>query len=259
MRSLVTADWELNPLDELGLRASVIEACRRRGIFAAEAGSLAVNALLLDVARDDEWRKHEATFRNWVDLAIQFDIEEQRAATPEDGGDVFIPDAPQPGRPFAQQAPPVRSDVFETTTQDDLPAASLLANAIIAWFAALKPDERQRLGLLPDPPLQRPHFHSNRRVTSDGTVRFGLVVQLVQMQPLVVVGTSRTFPTGLTLVIDVTGKVRFVIASAPYGSRGQDLEKMAASATTNALGWLINDPLADPFAVDYHGMHEARS
>jgi hypothetical protein len=96
-------------------------------------------------------------------------------------------------------------------------------------------------------------------VTSDGTVRFGLVVQLVQMQPLVVVGTSRTFPTGLTLVIDVTGKVRFVIASAPYGSRGQDLEKMAASATTNALGWLINDPLADPFAVDYHGMHEARS
>ena len=51
---------------------------------------------------------------------------------------------------------------------------------------------------------------------------------------------------------------RFVIASVPYESR-QDLEQMASSATTNALGWPINDPLADPFAVDYHGMHEARS
>ena len=262
LRALVTADWELNPLDELGLRASVIEACRRRGIFAAEAGSLAVNALLLDVARDDEWRKHEATFSTWVDLAIRFDIEEQRAATPEDGGDVFVPDLqPQSDRPFAQQAPPVRSDFFDTTTQDELPAATLLANAIITWFNGLKPDERQRLGMLPDPSLtlQRPHFHSNRRATSDGTVRFGLVVQLVQMQPLVVGGMPRSFPSGLTLVIDVTGKVRFVIGSAPYELHIQDLEKMGLSATTNALGWPVNDPLADPFAVDYHGMHEARS
>jgi hypothetical protein len=149
--------------------------------------------------------------------------------------------------------------VFETTTQDDLPAAALLGDAIRDWFNALNSEERQRLGLLADPALQRAHFHSNRRVTSDGTVRFGLVVQLVQLQTLVVGGIARAFPSGLTLVIDVTGKVRFVIAAAPYGSRGQDLEKMASSATTNALGWPINDPLADPFAVDYHGMHEARS
>jgi hypothetical protein len=50
-----------------------------------------------------------------------------------------------------------------------------------------------------------------------------------------------------------------VIGSAPYESHIQDLEKMGLSATTNALGWPVNDPLADPFAVDYHGMHEARS
>ncbi len=260
LRALVTADWELNPLDELGLRASVIEACRRRGIFAAEAGSLAVSALLLDVARDDEWRKHEATFSAWVKLAIQFDIEEQRASTPEDGGDVFVPEAQaQSDRAFARQAPPVRSDFSETWTQDDLPSATVLGNAIVDWFNTLAPDERKRLGMLPDQDLQRPHFHSNRRVTSDGTARFGLVVQLVQMQLLGVGGIQRAFPTGLTLVIDVTGKVRFVIGSAPYESHRQDLERMALSATTNALGWPVNDPLADPFAVDYHGMHEARA
>jgi hypothetical protein len=260
LRALVTADWELNPLDELGLRASVIEACRRRGIFAAEAGSLAVNALLLDVARDEEWRKHEATFSAWVDLAIRSDIEEQRAATPEDAVDSFVPDSPSTSRPFTQ-VPPVRSDVFSSTIQDELPAATELSDAINAWFSILKPDERQRLGMSPDITLtlQRPQFHSNRRSTSDGTVRFGLVVQLVQMQPLMVAGLSRLFPIGLTLVIDVTGKVRFVIAATPYETRLPDLELMGNSATTNALGWPVNDPLADPYAVDYHGMHEARS
>src|SRR5215813_11346106 len=103
LRALVTADWEVNPLDEFGLRASVIEACRRRGIFAAEAGSLSVNALLLDVASDAVWRKHQGTFSAWVDLAIAFDIQEQRAAMPEDGDDVFLPDPPQPQNPFMQQ------------------------------------------------------------------------------------------------------------------------------------------------------------
>jgi hypothetical protein len=260
LRALVTADWELNPLDELGLRATVIEACRRRGIFAAEAGSLAVNALLLDVASDDVWGKHRATFARWVDLAIKFDIEEQRTATPEDAGDVFLADA-ESLRSFVQQAPIVRSDYAEVQTQDELPSAVQLAAEITNWFTALLPDERQRLGFLPDPllTLQRPHFHSNRRVTSDGTIRFGLVVQLVQMQMLAVGGpTSSRLPTGLTLVIDVTGKVRFVIGTSGYESRRADLEQIASAAATNSLGWRLNDPNADPFAVDYHGMHEAR-
>src|SRR6516165_9553398 len=79
LRALVTADWELNPLDEVGLRAAVIEACRRRGIFAVEAGSLAVGALLLDSAPRDEWRRHERTFQGWIDLALQLEIESQRS------------------------------------------------------------------------------------------------------------------------------------------------------------------------------------
>ena len=105
---------------------------------------------------------------------------------------------------------------------------------------------------------KNPHFHSNRRVTSDGEMRFGLVVQLVQMQKLDVGGVAREFPTGLTMVIDVTGRVRFVIGATDVQSRKQDMEQMARSATTNAMGWAIDDTSIDPFAVDYHGMHEAR-
>ena len=71
LRALVTADWELNPLDEVGLRAALIEACRRRGIFAMDAGSLAVSALLLPEPASDSWGEHVVAFRGWVDVAVR--------------------------------------------------------------------------------------------------------------------------------------------------------------------------------------------
>jgi hypothetical protein len=255
LRALVTADWELNSLDEVGLRAAIIEACRRRGIFAVEAGSLAVNALLLDVASSSEWRKYETVFQQWVDLAIRSDIEQQRADTPDDGADVGFVEV-NTFRSFAQQAPPVRSEAYES--EDQLESASQLRIAIQKWFGELIPDERKRLGLLPGADLKTPHFHSSRRVTSDGTVRFGLIVQLIQMQVVGVGGASREFPWGVTLVIDVTGRVRFVIGASEVGSRKPEMEQMAKLAMTSPMGWMLNDPSTDPFAVDYRGMHEAR-
>ena len=186
LRALVTADWELNPLDEFGARAALIEACRRRGIFAAEAGSLAVNALLLDVARRDEWRAHEPVFREWVDLAIQGDIEQQRAVMPEDGAEDILVDTTSMGP--MQQAPPVRAEVYET--EEELPIAAQLSTKITDWFLGLTDDQREILGFLRTPDLKRPHFHSSRRVTSDGTLRFGLVVQLVQKQVVSVSGVA---------------------------------------------------------------------
>jgi hypothetical protein len=254
LRALVTADWELNPLDEFGARAALIEACRQRGIFAAEAGSLAVNALLLDVARRNEWRAYESVFREWVDLAIQGDIEQQRAATPEDSAEDIIVDTTP--RSLMQQAPPVLAEVYET--EEELPIAAKLSNKITAWFVGLTGREREKLGFLRTPDLKRPHFHSSRRVTSDGTLRFGLVVQLVQKQVVDVSGVAREFPTGLTLVIDVTGQVRFVIGRAGLAEHKAELENTARMAITSPMGWQIEDPAVDPFAVDYRGMHETR-
>ena len=254
LRALVTADWELNPLDEVGLRAAIIESCRRRGIFAADAGSLAVNALLLDVASDSGWDQYAMEFQRWVDLAIRQDIEEQRSDTPEDadGSEAEV----SPERSFAQQAPSVKSEVYET--EDDLDSARQLRDAILFWFDNLPANERQQLGFTAAP-LRYPHFHSNRRLTSDGTLRFGLVVQLIQMQSVNVDGAQREFPWGVTLVIDVSGRVRFVIRAATVGSRSADIETMQKLAMTNPLGWRLAEAAADPFAVDYRGMHEARS
>ncbi len=255
LRALVTADWELNPLDEVGLRAAIIEACRRRGIFAVEAGSLAVNAMLLDVASSSEWCKYEEVFRQWVDLAITKDIEEQRADVPDDGEDKGEDE--NMARSVAQQEPPPRPESYEY--ENELNAAKLLRNAIWVWFGGLSLQDRQQLGFLPNAPLRPPHFHSSRRVTSDGTLRFGLVVQFIQMQLVDVGSGPRELPWGSTLVIDVTGRVRFVIAAPALGSHAGEMQSMLEAAMTNALGWPLNDPAADPFAVDYRGMHEARA
>jgi hypothetical protein len=256
LRALVTADWELNPLDEVGLRAAMIEAFRRRGIFAVEAGSLAVSALLLDVTRSTEWQRYEGTFRAWVDLAIRMDLEEQRADTPDDSVDSYL-ELLVSSRVSSQQAPPVRSDSAET--EEELPAGSELRTAIFSWFAALSPEDRQRLGLLPDTNLKYPHFHSSRRVTTDGRMRFGLVVQLLQPQPFAMAGASGEFPCGVTLVIDVTGRVRFVIATRDLKSSQEQMENTAKLAMTTPMGWESDQLAADPFAVDYRGMHEART
>jgi len=153
-------------------------------------------------------------------------------------------------------APSVRSEVYET--EEELPFAAQLSSKISLWFQGLTNDQREKLGFLRTPELQRPHFHSNRRVTSDGTLRFGLVVQLVQKQIVKVSGINYEFPTGLTLVIDVSGQVRFVIGRAGMGERIPQLENTARLAITSPMGWQIEDPTADPFAVDYRGMHEIR-
>ncbi|MFO0618001.1 MAG: hypothetical protein U0414_35750 [Polyangiaceae bacterium] len=260
LRALVTADWELNPLDESGLRASLIEACRLRGIFAAEAGSLAVSALLLDEAPCEPWANHRETFAGWVDLALAMNSAEQRDATPEDP-DEAAP-APRDDQPFAQR--PVVSASGAFAEASDVGVTRKLAHEIEAWLRQASPVELGLLGITHAQTADVVGFHASHRVASDGTLRFGLVVQFVEVDELVVDGATVKFPRGTTMVLDVTGKVRFLIRSAGSSDRQRELASMAARAHVNALGWHahgmdLGRPQGDPFAVDYRGMHEGRS
>lgn len=245
LRALVTADWELNPLDEVGLRAAIVEAFRRRGIFAIEAGSLAVSALLLDSVPEADWRAHQKVLQTWVDLALQMRIAEQRADTPED---------------VAEEAPSSDRVVQSTgvDADEDLEPARRLRLAIEAWFDHLPALERSKLGMRPHSQLTSVHFHSSLRVSSDGTQRFGLIVQLVEVQYVEIAGIQAKVPSGATLVIDVTGRVLFVVGATPPDMRRSAMETMARLATVDALGWPLEPGFADPFAVDYRGLHEAR-
>ena len=249
LRALVTADWELNPLDEVGMRAAIIEACRRRGIFAAEAGSLAVSALLLDSPPGEEWATHRPTFRAWVDLAIAMRIDEQRSITPEDA----LEEATSFSRTVQSQPDP------STPQDEELEPAKRLRSAIENWFSTLTPDERARLGMRANSVLSSVHFHSSVRVTSDGTQRFGLVVQVVEVKKVEISGIQTDFPSGATIVIDVSGEVRFVIAATPPESRKSAMQAMARLALVDPQGWPVEAGSVEPFAVDYRGLHEART
>jgi hypothetical protein len=50
LRALVTADFELNPVDDFGMRASMIEAFRSRGVYPDNVVSLAEESLLWEPA-----------------------------------------------------------------------------------------------------------------------------------------------------------------------------------------------------------------
>ena len=213
LRALVTADWELNPLDEFGLRAAIIEACRRRGIFATEAGSLSVSALLLD-------RPQRRLGRSPQDVPKlggsrdQMGVEEQRADTPEDGEQIVLDDVRRlDGR---AAAPAGRSDARRHRRRSGARAQAARGDHDVV--RGLPDADRERLGLSKAEAkagkLRNVRFHSSLRVSSDGAQRFGLVVQLIEIHELDIGGQRRPFPTGATLIIDVTGKLRFLIAAA---------------------------------------------
>ena len=81
----------------------------------------------------------------------------------------------------------------------------------------------------------------------------------MQKQFVNIFEVEREFPTGLTLVIDVSGEVRFVIGRAGLADQKPELEETARLAITDPMGWQIDDPTVDAFAIDYRGMHEART
>lgn len=257
LRALVTADWELNPLDESGLRAAVIEAFRLRGIFAMDAGSLSVSALLLDATRKEQWAGHVDEFRNWVDLAINMNVEEQRAETPDDEDS-----DPAWGYEFSAD---FRSEDSVLSTQDGdtdsegLSSPTLLRGRIYQWFQNLDPEHRKLLGMTEVSVLRGTFFHASRRVTADGTTRFGLVVQLVEIQEIAIGNAIQKFPSGATLVIDVSGVIRFVIRSDSPKERLASLEETARRSGIDRMGWALLQPISDPFTVDYRGMHEGRT
>jgi hypothetical protein len=258
LRALVTADWELNPLDEIGLRAAIIEACRRRGIYATEAGSLAVSAVLLDAAQWEDgkpdaskkgWQVYGPDFCEWVDLAVLREIESQRKKLSDD----------DPTDIDVRSAPASAADSWASAEADDLSNGQKLRLKISEWFERLAPEWRVRLGLHPQRERkQRVHFHATQRMTQDGRHRFGVVVQLIEEESETILGSPRTVPTGATLVIDADGHLRYIIRTASVESRKAEIEKTGHAALSNAMGWEADPSEMDPLAVNFRAMHEVR-
>jgi hypothetical protein len=140
LRALVTADTELVPSDDRGLRASMIEAFRIRGVYPDNVISLAQESLL--------WEDRTGEV---PDLPVNL-LREQLVLS---------------ARAFDRYAPGRQSD-------DD--PVGPWAKALRAWAQ----ENARPLDLAPDLPVALEGFHTVFRVSPDGQLLIELVARFVQ-------------------------------------------------------------------------------
>ncbi len=208
LRAMVTADYELVPDDELGRRAAMIEAFRRRGLYPKNVVSLAEESLLWDENPGGVPPLDLRTFEMLEELTI--------SASAVSGG---------PGGPGRQQRPEYAQRSMEeleiSEEGADVGVSKAAAQQLHGWATA----NAAALYLDPVKTIAVHGFHPVFRVAPDGALRIELVAQFVQHDG----GRDERFggiPVrgGTTVVAAADGQVRYVIAK-PLPSAAIPAEK----------------------------------
>lgn len=188
MRAIVTADRDLHPDDDAGLRANLVEAFRARGIYPEDARSLAEESLAWPVA--EGFRPMSAELRaglHWLvaDGAQQLDP----------AGDVVADE---------------RTSSEGDATADAGDPGSTLAGHLLGWAR----EHAIALGFTPDPKakLQLVGRHVSFRQAQDRQPQPEVVIQLTQRREDLVVPGLADVRAGTTIVVTMTGHVRYVVA-----------------------------------------------
>ena len=203
LRALVTADYEMVPEDDVGLRAAMIEAFRVRGIYPEDALSLAEDSLL--------WRPPDS------ELMLPFEPFEQRLA--------------ENARAFDRWGKTV-------VPKDTSSAMRKWAAQLVTWARkngpALHLDARYDVSLL--------GFHTVFRVAPNGQLIVELVAQFAQQDKDTLTDPAYggvSFRGGTTVIGGADGKVRYVIAKPMTDARRANQKKFVGQldATDVALAW----------------------
>jgi hypothetical protein len=190
VRAIVTADRDLHPDDAVRLRATLIEAFRRRGIFPADAASLAEDSL--------SWPPPARTLQLDVPESLLLWLVGRGAQELDPIGDVPV--------------------VAKATGGADPPAGSPsndFAVKVQAWATA----NAAALGFEPDPEhkIALVGRHTTFRTAQDGQPQPEIVVQLAQRRTdledqSLPEQTRAPTRAGTTLIVTMSGAVRYVIA-----------------------------------------------
>ncbi|MBL8719447.1 MAG: hypothetical protein JNL79_25895 [Myxococcales bacterium] len=217
LRAMVTADFELNRADELGLRAAMIEAFRVRGIRPEAVGSFAVESLLLqpiDTKPDGEL----------ADLVVRLSTLGARELS-RTGALAELPDSPPFKKPVKRVRSPSdfiqqqqselvsESDDLNETEEPDVQWREI-ANGLGRWAR-----KNASLMGLETGGIKVDGFHPVHRVAPSGELLVEMVAQLVQSQrPAPELG-GLTYRAGVTLVATLDGRVRYAIKKPFHESR----------------------------------------
>jgi hypothetical protein len=243
LRAMITADFELNRADDSGLRADMIEAFRQRGIRPEAVGSLAVPSLLLDA--EDPSGEPDPELSGIVSKLIDLGARQL--------GRHYAPPKPKterkrrmpsklgsPSEWIMQQnrslVEPSEYDGPTAPSPDDEPDQVLrdVGRALGAWAKA----HRERLKLDPDLPVALRGFHPVHRIASSGELLVEMVAHFVQTQKSGEDLGGLKYRSGVTMVANIDGYIRYVIQKPFHEERERGLHAwVQAFDEANGTGW----------------------
>jgi hypothetical protein len=223
LRSVVTADQDVHPADDDGVRASLVEGFRARGIYPTDATSLVDEAIAWPAAD----RGLPPLPRDIVELLV---------------ADTAVRFRTGRGAGQAGVAKP--------------PPYGLIAKKLNEYADA----NRFGLGLAPDLAIQVDGFHAAFRVGSRGDIRVDVAARFVQNAPRGVSDRLRRrlggvpLRGGTTLVADATGRIHHVVSKPVPGVGGGRLGEQGDARLQAVLEWVAEfderDELAPWIAPD---------
>lgn len=211
LRAMVTADYEISPEDEQGLRNALIEAFRRRGAYPIGVASFAEESLLWEQWEWEAERRLHPKAEMAVNLmntstlahivqASSFERDLAHRVSPEEYRS-------QLGRFYRSEV----DSADETDSRDE--TFSFLHGFASRNCAGLRLDAKL--------PIQVASFNSVMRLLPNGRPRIEHVVQLLQQVP----GSEAEnggipLRGGTTMILSALGEVRYVIAKPLPMARG---------------------------------------
>jgi hypothetical protein len=181
LRALVTSDRDLFEEDRYGIRAAMIDAFRRRGIYPTDVTSLAEESLLWPSSDLPGLDNREALGDMFASIAMGDDPDEAVQRYSDQGA--------------SSESSPKRA----------------MAPVLFAWAQA----NADRLGLEPGSTFRVEGFHASFRIGSNGRLRTDLVTQFVQERQATPEETERLgglrLFRGATVIFKQNGEVRYVI------------------------------------------------
>lgn len=237
LRAVVTADFELNPLDEVGMRAAVIEGFRARGVYPENVVSLAEEALLWDPTE------------NLENFPVQ------------DLASLMLLGAQQYSRSAPQDPPPTASAVSDEDRDRDvgverfafsdlaLEQAQTDLGDVAVQLGQWARRNAAELGLLPNLAISVLGFHPVFRVSPKGQLLVEMVAQFTQH--------DETFKQqfggiplrgGATVVASAEGRVRYIISKPmPSLTISAEKQKQAQFRIERQREFVARCDRADPF------------
>ena len=197
LRALVTADFELDPDDEWGQRAALIEGFRRRGIFPAGVTSLAEDSL--------RWRPAPEGAANMIDsLSLLLPQLLQHEATQF----TKLSSSPSTAK-WARKAQQAAS-----AEELDISLPTNLTRTMRMALADYARDNALALGLTGRPDVYIAGFNAVFRVAQTGALQIELIAQFIETAKSTVADPEwGGVPVrgGTTVIIGVDGQVRYII------------------------------------------------